>query len=76
MFTLAQRVLEWAQQADGDLTLAAKLYERLVERAPTVRDAWQPLAEIYATARSENITTHDAAQRVAEANLGAAGAPA
>lgn len=36
----------------------------------------EALTEIYATARDKGITTHAAAQQVAEANLDAAGAPA
>jgi tetratricopeptide (TPR) repeat protein len=45
---LAQQVAELAGQPDGDLTLASKLYERLLESAPTERGAWEPLANIYA----------------------------
>jgi tetratricopeptide (TPR) repeat protein len=44
VFALAEALAELA--AEGDLTLAAKLYERLLERAPTERRAWRPLAEI------------------------------
>src|SRR5690606_8659974 len=44
VFALAEALAELS--AGGDLTLAAKLYERLLERAPTERRAWQPLAEI------------------------------
>ncbi|MFV8756331.1 tetratricopeptide repeat protein [Nannocystaceae bacterium ST9] len=32
---------------EGDLTLAVKLYESLVERDPTNRTAWEPLARFY-----------------------------
>jgi tetratricopeptide (TPR) repeat protein len=32
---------------DGDPSLAAKLYESLLERDPTARAAWEPLAGIY-----------------------------
>ena len=48
VFELSQRVVDMAAQPDGDLTLAAKLYERLLERAPTRRETWEPLAAIYA----------------------------
>ncbi len=48
VFELSQRVADMAAQPDGDLTLAAKLYERLLERAPTRRETWEPLAVIYA----------------------------
>jgi len=47
VFDLADRVLELARRPEGDLTLAAKLYERLLERAPTAREAWRPLAALY-----------------------------
>jgi tetratricopeptide (TPR) repeat protein len=47
LFALGRQVAEIAATANGDLTLAAKLYERLLERSPTAREAWQPLAEIY-----------------------------
>jgi len=47
VFALARQVAEMAEQPDGDLTLAAKLYERLVERAADARQAWEPLASIY-----------------------------
>ena len=45
---LAERVAELADRPDGDLTLAAKLYEKLLERAPDARRAWEPLANLYA----------------------------
>jgi tetratricopeptide (TPR) repeat protein len=48
LFAAGARVAELAAQPDGDLTLAAKLYERLRERAPDAREAWEPLARIYA----------------------------
>jgi tetratricopeptide (TPR) repeat protein len=48
VLALAERIAELAAGPHGDLTLAAKLYERLLERAPTSRKAWQPLAELYA----------------------------
>lgn len=47
VFELSDQIAELAAQPDGDLTLAAKLYERLLERAPTERKAWGPLADIY-----------------------------
>ncbi|MBW2534274.1 MAG: tetratricopeptide repeat protein [Deltaproteobacteria bacterium] len=47
VFALGREVAAMAAQEGGDLTLAARLYERLLEREPTSREAWQPLAEIY-----------------------------
>jgi tetratricopeptide (TPR) repeat protein len=47
VFALGRRVAELAAAPGGDLTLAAKLYERLRERDPMAREAWQPLADIY-----------------------------
>jgi predicted Zn-dependent protease len=47
VFALAHRIAEQASSPNGDLTLAAKLYQRLMERDPTARDAWLPLASIY-----------------------------
>ncbi|MCA9691138.1 MAG: hypothetical protein KC636_16155 [Myxococcales bacterium] len=44
---LGRAVAEQAGGPGGDLTLAAKLYERLVEREPTSRATWEPLAQIY-----------------------------
>ncbi|WP_157596466.1 tetratricopeptide repeat protein [Plesiocystis pacifica] len=43
----AQRLAEVASDPEGDLTLAVKLYESLVERDPSIRDAWEPLARLY-----------------------------
>ncbi|HZO14577.1 MAG TPA: tetratricopeptide repeat protein, partial [Polyangiaceae bacterium] len=48
LFAITQRVAERAGRPGGDLTLAAKPYERLLERAPSDERAWRPLAEIYA----------------------------
>lgn len=48
VFEAALEIGELASAPGGDLTLAAKLYERLLERDPTARQAWQPLAKIYA----------------------------
>ncbi|MBW2528318.1 MAG: tetratricopeptide repeat protein [Deltaproteobacteria bacterium] len=47
VFALSRRVAELAAAPGGDLTLAAKLYERLLERDPTEREAWEPLADLY-----------------------------
>ena len=47
VFALGRRVAELAAAPGGDLTLAAKLYERLRERDPMAREAWQPLGDIY-----------------------------
>ncbi|MFO7566599.1 MAG: tetratricopeptide repeat protein [Enhygromyxa sp.] len=43
----AQKLAEVASDPEGDLTLAVKLYESLVERDPTIRAAWEPLAKLY-----------------------------
>ncbi len=48
LFAVGREVAELASGPDGDLTLAAKLYERLRERDPTAREAWEPLGAIYA----------------------------
>lgn len=44
----AEKLAEVASDPEGDLTLAVKLYESLVERDPTIRAAWEPLARLYA----------------------------
>jgi tetratricopeptide (TPR) repeat protein len=44
----AEKLAADASGPDGDLTLAVKLYERVVERDPTIRAAWEPLAKLYA----------------------------
>jgi tetratricopeptide (TPR) repeat protein len=43
---MSSRIAELAAAPDGDLTLAAKLYEKVLERAPDARQAWEPLAQI------------------------------
>ncbi|PRP90612.1 tetratricopeptide repeat protein [Enhygromyxa salina] len=43
----AEKLAEVAGDPTGDLTLAVKLYESLVERDPTIRAAWEPLAKLY-----------------------------
>lgn len=48
VFVVGHRVAELAAAPGGDLTLAAKLYEKLRERNPAAREAWQPLADMYA----------------------------
>ncbi|MCA9717242.1 MAG: hypothetical protein KC468_21385, partial [Myxococcales bacterium] len=47
VLALARQVAEQAGGPGGDLTLAAKLYEHMVEREPTNRATWEPLAGIY-----------------------------
>jgi tetratricopeptide (TPR) repeat protein len=46
VLSLSEKLAELAGAPDGDLTLAAKVYERIVERAPEERRAWEPLASI------------------------------
>jgi tetratricopeptide (TPR) repeat protein len=43
----ASELTPLATGPEGDLTLAVKLYESLVERDPTNRTAWEPLARFY-----------------------------
>jgi len=64
LFQLGREVAELAATPDGDLTLAAKLYERLLERDPTTREAWQPLAEIH-----RKLGNHEALDRLVEETL-------
>lgn len=47
LLELGQAVAEVAMGDDGDPSLAAKLYESLLERDPSARAAWEPLAGIY-----------------------------
>lgn len=47
LLELSQRIAAVALADDGDPSLAAKLYESLLERDPTERAAWEPLAGIY-----------------------------
>lgn len=47
VFALGREVAQLAAGESGDLTLAAKLYEKLWEKEPNAREAWQPLADIY-----------------------------
>jgi tetratricopeptide (TPR) repeat protein len=47
VFTLGSRIAEAAEGEGGDLTLAVKLYEALLERDPSSRQAWEPLARLY-----------------------------
>ncbi|MCH9688761.1 MAG: tetratricopeptide repeat protein [Deltaproteobacteria bacterium] len=47
LLSLGQQIAEIAMADDGDPSLAAKLYESLLERDPTARAAWEPLAGIY-----------------------------
>ena len=48
LFELSRDVAALASADGGDPKLAAKLYERLRERDPTARNAWEPLVGIYA----------------------------
>ncbi|MCA9649880.1 MAG: tetratricopeptide repeat protein [Myxococcales bacterium] len=47
LLSLGQEIAAIAMGEDGDPSLAAKLYESLLERDPTARAAWEPLAGIY-----------------------------
>lgn len=49
LYALGREIAELASSGSGagDPRLAAKLFERLRERDPTAREAWQPLVEIY-----------------------------
>jgi tetratricopeptide (TPR) repeat protein len=47
LFTAGSQVADLACQPDGDLTLATKLYERLLEIDSSARAAWEPLAKLY-----------------------------
>jgi tetratricopeptide (TPR) repeat protein len=47
LFAMGGEVAELACQPDGDLTLATKLYERLMEIDSGAREAWEPLARLY-----------------------------
>ena len=64
VFALGREVAKLAAGEGGDLTLAAKLYERLWERQPTAREAWQPLADIY-----QRLGTIDKLERVVAETL-------
>ncbi|RLB62338.1 MAG: hypothetical protein DRI90_09285, partial [Deltaproteobacteria bacterium] len=47
LFALSREVAALASEGDADPKLAAKLYERLRERDPSARGAWEPLVGIY-----------------------------
>jgi tetratricopeptide (TPR) repeat protein len=64
LFQLGREVADLAATPDGDLTLAAKLYERLLERDPTAREAWEPLVEIH-----RKLGNHEALDRLVEETL-------
>ncbi|MCX4241103.1 tetratricopeptide repeat protein [Paraliomyxa miuraensis] len=49
LLELGHEVAAVAMAEDGDPSLAAKLYESLLERDPSARAAWEPLAGIYRT---------------------------
>ncbi len=65
VFELARMLAEHATGPDGDITLAIKLYEKLFERDPSVRDAWETLAAMYA-----NLGDVERFERLAEEVLG------
>ncbi|MCP4680400.1 MAG: tetratricopeptide repeat protein [Deltaproteobacteria bacterium] len=65
VYETAQALAEVAAGPQGDLTLAVKLYEQLFERDPSARDAWEPLAELYA-----NMGDMDRLERLIEEVLG------
>ncbi len=65
VYETAQKLAEVAAGPEGDLTLAVKLYEQLFERDPSARDAWEPLAELYA-----NLGDMDRLERLIEEVLG------
>ncbi len=44
---VAREVAEASAGPDGDLTLAARVYEQILARDATVRAAWEPLARLY-----------------------------
>jgi tetratricopeptide (TPR) repeat protein len=47
VFGLGATIAEATEAEGGDLTLAVKLYEALLERDPSARQAWEPLARLY-----------------------------
>ncbi len=47
LLELGGEIAAVAMGDDGDPSLAAKLYESLLERDPTARAAWEPLAGVY-----------------------------
>lgn len=47
VFELGGQIAETAEAEGGDLTLAVKLYESLLERDPSARQVWEPLARLY-----------------------------
>jgi len=47
LFAVGGEVADLACKPDGDLTLATKLYERLMEIDSSARAAWEPLAKLY-----------------------------
>lgn len=47
LFEIVREVAELAAGPQGDLTLAARLYENLLERHTASRDIWEPLVDIY-----------------------------
>ncbi len=65
LFTLCRAVAAIAgAEGQGDPKVAAKLYEKLRERDPTAREAWQPLVELY-----ERLDDVDALERVVRETL-------
>lgn len=66
LFALCREVAALGGEGDGegDQTIAARLYEKLRERDPTAREAWEPLVEIYA-----NMGDIDSLERVVRETL-------
>lgn len=49
VYPLAHEIRQKASEPGGDLTLATKLYENLLDHDLTARNSWEPLSEIYAS---------------------------
>jgi tetratricopeptide (TPR) repeat protein len=65
LFALCREVAAMSGEGEQpDRTVAAKLYEKLRERDPTAREAWEPLVEIYA-----DLGDIDALERVVRETL-------
>ncbi len=71
----AEKLAVVANNPEGDLTLAVKLYESLVERDPSIRAAWEPLSKLYIqlgeTGRLERLVeeTLDGLQEAGDRNV-------
>jgi tetratricopeptide (TPR) repeat protein len=64
VFALGSRIAEATEAEGGDVTLAIKLYEALLERDPSSRQAWEPLARLY-----RNLGDIDALHRLVDETL-------